>query len=61
MGELAPNGTDAVATDEHFIQEEDVEAQTRGTGLKLTESAFQARSPLGFLPSFHLRSNVVNS
>ena len=45
MVEVAMNGTDVASEKYRFIQGADVEAQTRGTGLARTESAFQAGSP----------------
>ena len=45
MVEVAINGTDVATENDRFIQGQDVEAQTRGTGLARTESAFQAGSP----------------
>ena len=45
MVDVAVNGTDVASENDQFIQGADVEAQTRGTGLARTESAFQAGSP----------------
>ena len=45
MVDVAINGTDVASENGRFIQGADVEAQTRGTGLARTESAFQAGSP----------------
>ena len=39
------NGTGVASENDQFIEGADVEAQTRGTGLARTESAFQAGSP----------------